>query len=55
MKELKIEVILTSNNQISKEKYLAIEDNNCLSYLENDIKVCLYIGNIIRMTKREKR
>ena len=42
MKKENIEVILTSNGQISEGKYLAIKDEDHISYLDNDVKVCLY-------------
>lgn len=51
MKELNIEVVLTSNNQVSQGKYLAIKDNNSISYLDNDVKVCLYFKDVIRITR----
>lgn len=51
MKELNIEVVLTSNNQVSEGKYLAIKDNNSISYLDNDVKVCLYFKDVIRITR----
>ncbi len=51
MKELNIEVVLTSNNQINEGKYLAIKDNNSISYLDNDVKVCLYFKDVIRITR----
>ena len=51
MKELNIEVVLTSNNQVSQGKYLAIKDNNSISYLDNDVKVCLYFRDVIRITR----
>ncbi len=51
MKKENIEVILTSNGQISEGKYLAIKDEDHISYLDNDVKVCLYFKNGMKMTR----
>ena len=51
MKKENIEVILTSNCQISEGKYLAIKDEDHISYLDNDVKVCLYFKNGMKMTR----